>query len=48
MTGLRVVRPAGSGPLILAAVTEESDENAVVEMYGPHQRSGGALRRPGE
>jgi uncharacterized membrane protein YbhN (UPF0104 family) len=45
VTGLRVVRPAGSGPLILAAVTEGSDENAVVEMYGPHQRSGGALRQ---
>ncbi len=45
VTGLRVVRPAGSGPLILAAVTEESNENAVVEMYGPHQRSGGALRQ---
>src|ERR1700759_391924 len=45
VTGLRVVRPAGSGPLVLAAVTEESDENAVVEMYGPHQRSGGALRQ---
>ncbi|WP_428342382.1 flippase-like domain-containing protein [Mycobacterium sp.] len=45
VTGLRVVRPAGSGPLILAAVTEEPEENAVVEMYGPHQRSGGALRQ---
>ena len=45
VTGLRVVRPAGSGPLVLAAVTDESDENAVVEMYGPHQRSGGALRQ---
>jgi len=45
VTGLRVVRPAGSGPLILAAVTDESNENAVVEMYGPHQRSGGALRQ---
>jgi uncharacterized membrane protein YbhN (UPF0104 family) len=45
VNGLRVVRPAGSGPLILAAVTEEPEENAVVEMYGPHQRSGGALRQ---
>src|SRR5580693_2070318 len=43
---LRVVRPAGSGPLVLTAVTEDPDEkNAVVEMYGPHQRSGGALRQ---
>ncbi|WP_343709546.1 lysylphosphatidylglycerol synthase domain-containing protein, partial [Mycobacterium sp.] len=45
VTCLRVLRPAGSGPLILAAITEDSDENAVVEMYGPHQRSGGALRQ---
>jgi uncharacterized protein (TIRG00374 family) len=45
VTGLRVVRPAGSGPLVLTAVTEDPDENAVVEMYGPHQRSGGALRQ---
>src|SRR5947209_11727613 len=45
VTGLRVVRPAGSGPLILAAVTDEPNDNAVVEMYGPHQRSGGALRQ---
>ncbi|HEY1842750.1 MAG TPA: lysylphosphatidylglycerol synthase transmembrane domain-containing protein [Mycobacterium sp.] len=44
VTGLKVVRPAGSGPLVLSAVTEDPAENAVVEMYGPHQRSGGALR----
>src|ERR1700733_14302244 len=42
VTGLRVVRPAGSGPLVLSAVTEDPDATAVVEMYGPHQRSGGA------
>lgn len=42
---LRVVRPAGSGPLVLSAVTTDPDEDAVVEMYGPHQRSGGALRQ---
>src|SRR3984957_18679428 len=45
VTGLKVVRPAGSGPLVLSAVTEDPEENAVVEMYGPHQRSGGALRQ---
>ncbi|MGC1740619.1 flippase-like domain-containing protein, partial [Mycobacterium sp.] len=45
VTGLRVVRPAGSGPLVLSAVTEDPDDTAVVEMYGPHQRSGGALRQ---
>jgi uncharacterized membrane protein YbhN (UPF0104 family) len=42
---LRVIRPAGSGPLVLSAVSEDPDETAVVEMYGPHQRSGGALRQ---
>ncbi len=46
VTGLTVVRPAGSGPLILSAATEDpEDDTAVVEMYGPHQRSGGALRQ---
>ncbi|MDT5355062.1 MAG: glycosyltransferase 2 family protein, partial [Mycobacterium sp.] len=43
VSGLTVVRPAGSGPLVLSAVTEDPDATAVVEMYGPHQRSGGAL-----
>jgi uncharacterized protein (TIRG00374 family) len=45
VTGLTVVRPAGSGPLVLSAATEDPDDIAVVEMYGPHQRSGGALRQ---
>ncbi|BBX48033.1 lysylphosphatidylglycerol synthase transmembrane domain-containing protein [Mycobacterium cookii] len=46
VTGLTVLRPAGSGPLILSAATEDpEDDTAVVEMYGPHQRSGGALRQ---
>src|ERR1700761_6450257 len=39
---LTVVRPAGSGPLVLSAASEQG--TAEVEMYGPHQRSGGALR----
>ncbi len=39
---LTVVRPAGSGPLVLSAAAEKG--TAMVEMYGPHQRSGGALR----
>lgn len=43
VTGLTVVRPAGSGPLVLSATTQDPDDAAVVEMYGPHQRSGGAL-----
>ncbi|MGZ4514329.1 MAG: lysylphosphatidylglycerol synthase transmembrane domain-containing protein, partial [Mycobacterium sp.] len=42
---LTVVRPAGRGPLVLLAGCEEPDDEAVVELYGPHQRSGGALRQ---
>ena len=42
---LTVVRPAGRGPLVLLAGCEEPDGEAVVELYGPHQRSGGALRQ---
>ncbi|MGZ4511573.1 MAG: lysylphosphatidylglycerol synthase transmembrane domain-containing protein, partial [Mycobacterium sp.] len=42
---LTVVRPAGRGPLVLSAGCEEPDRAAVVELYGPHQRSGGALRQ---
>jgi glycosyltransferase 2 family protein len=45
VSGLTVIRPAGSGPLVLSAATEDPDATAVVEMYGPHQRSGGALRQ---
>lgn len=41
---LTVVRPAGFGPLELSA-TDASGQRAVVEMYGPNQRSGGALRQ---
>jgi uncharacterized protein (TIRG00374 family) len=41
---LTVVRPAGAGPLILSARSDEPEAMAVVEMYGPNQRSGGALR----
>ncbi|OBH04928.1 MULTISPECIES: lysylphosphatidylglycerol synthase transmembrane domain-containing protein [unclassified Mycobacterium] len=43
---LQVVRPAGPGPLVLSATCENSDadpDSALIEMYGPHQRSGGAL-----
>lgn len=45
---LTVVRPAGRGPLILSADDKgsgDSGETALVELYGPHQRSGGALRQ---
>jgi uncharacterized membrane protein YbhN (UPF0104 family) len=40
---LTVVRPAGTGPLVLSA--RSGDQKAVVEMYGPNQRSGGFLRQ---
>lgn len=42
---LTVVRPAGRGPLVLSAGCAEPDGEALVELYGPHQRSGGTLRQ---
>lgn len=42
---LAVVRPGGPGPLVLAAVSTDPGSRAAVELYGPHQRSGGALRQ---
>jgi glycosyltransferase 2 family protein len=46
---LTVVRPAGSGPLALAATSHADDgtepDRAVVELSGPNQRSGSALRQ---
>lgn len=41
---LTVVRPGGRGPLELSA-TDASGLDAIVELYGPNQRSGGALRQ---
>ena len=35
----------GTGPLELAATTPRPDSVAIVEMYGPNQRSGGTLRQ---
>ncbi|CAN5621781.1 lysylphosphatidylglycerol synthase transmembrane domain-containing protein [soil metagenome] len=43
VTGLTVVRPAGAGPLVVSAFGPE--DPAIVELYGPNQRSGGALRQ---
>jgi glycosyltransferase 2 family protein len=43
VSALTVVRPAGAGPLVLSAASEDS--TAVMELYGPHQRGGGALRQ---
>jgi len=44
VAALTVVRPAGHGPLELSA-SDGSESMAVIEMYGPNQRSGGALRQ---
>lgn len=41
---LTVVRPAGPGPLVMAA-TSTGDTPAIVRLYGPNQRSGGAVRQ---
>ncbi|HUH71282.1 MAG TPA: lysylphosphatidylglycerol synthase transmembrane domain-containing protein [Mycobacterium sp.] len=43
VSGLTVVRPAGPGPLVLSATSEDPRATAAIELYGPHQRSGGAL-----
>ena len=46
VSALQVVRPAGPGPLVLSATCGGSDsdsESSLIELYGPHQRSGGAL-----
>ncbi|WP_029117673.1 lysylphosphatidylglycerol synthase transmembrane domain-containing protein [Mycobacterium sp. URHB0044] len=45
VSGMTVVRPSGPGPLILSADTDDASPPLVVEMYGPNQRSGGALRQ---
>jgi uncharacterized membrane protein YbhN (UPF0104 family) len=44
VTSLTVVRPAGAGPLELAAA-DDAGSRMVLEMYGPNQRSGGAVRQ---
>ncbi|HET6732861.1 lysylphosphatidylglycerol synthase transmembrane domain-containing protein [Mycobacterium sp.] len=43
VSAMTVLRPAGAGPLVLSAASQDS--KSVMEMYGPHQRSGGALRQ---
>lgn len=45
VTALSVVRPSGPGPLVLSATCLGVDEPTAVELYGPNQRSGGALRQ---
>jgi glycosyltransferase 2 family protein len=45
VVGLTVMRPAGHGPLVLSGSSAHPDSLGIVEMYGPNQRSGGALRQ---
>jgi uncharacterized membrane protein YbhN (UPF0104 family) len=45
VSALTVLRPAGAGPLVLSAASTEPDSAAVIELYGPHQSSGRALRQ---
>ncbi len=45
VSAFTVVRPAGAGPLTLTAQSPDPDSSAVVELYGPNQQSGGAVRQ---
>lgn len=45
VSAFTVVRPAGAGPLMLDAASQDPDSSAVVELYGPNQQSGGAVRQ---
>ncbi|MGB3770282.1 MAG: lysylphosphatidylglycerol synthase transmembrane domain-containing protein [Rhodococcus sp. (in: high G+C Gram-positive bacteria)] len=39
-----VLQPAGSGPLVLSGRTGPAGHDVIVELFGPNQRSRGALR----
>ncbi|WP_330251604.1 flippase-like domain-containing protein [Nocardia sp. NBC_00565] len=45
VTGFTVMRPAGRGPLVLAAAIDGPERELIVEMYGKNQRSLGAIRQ---
>ena len=45
VTRFTVLRPAGPGPLVLAAGCAKPASEVIVELYGENQRSGGALRQ---
>jgi glycosyltransferase 2 family protein len=45
VSAMTVVRPAGPGALILSAETDDTAAPIVIELYGPNQRSGGAIRQ---
>lgn len=42
--GITVIRPAGRGPLELSAIGA-AGEGTIIELYGPNQRSGGAIQQ---
>ncbi|KQU34839.1 MULTISPECIES: lysylphosphatidylglycerol synthase transmembrane domain-containing protein [unclassified Rhodococcus (in: high G+C Gram-positive bacteria)] len=44
IAGFVVLRPAGSGPLVLSGRIGPVGHDVVVELFGPNQRSRGALR----
>lgn len=45
VTRLTVMRPAGSGPLMLSASVEGQERDLLVELYGKNQRSRGVLQQ---
>lgn len=45
VSAMTVVRPAGPGPLVLSTECAEGSDPVVVELFGPNQRSGGAVRQ---
>lgn len=45
VTAFTVVRPAGPGPLVLAAAVDGPERELIVDLYGKNQRSHGALRQ---
>ena len=45
VSALTVIQPAGRGPLVLSAASENPNATALIELYGPHQRGGGVLRQ---
>jgi glycosyltransferase 2 family protein len=45
VSAMTVVRPAGPGALTLSAETDDTAAPIVIELYGPNQRSGGAIRQ---
>ncbi|UGT59216.1 lysylphosphatidylglycerol synthase transmembrane domain-containing protein [Nocardia asteroides] len=45
VTAFTVLRPAGPGPLVLAAAVDGAERELIVDLYGKNQRSHSALRQ---